>query len=206
MAVSQTQICNLALGWLGQTLLTSIKDPGTAAQLCRDNYDGARDAVLEDHAWVFANARRQLSPDTIPPDFGFEQRFRLPADTIRVLSANATVRDDNQTQWVREGNFLLSSHDVLYMKYTRRVIETALFSPNFVQALAQRMAADMAIPITESRSMQEHHWQLYTRKLEDAAATDGMQGTNQRIRSSRMLGSRQGFFPGSGVFGNIGAN
>ena len=67
MAASQTQICNLALGWLCQTLLTSINDPGTPARLCRDNFDGARDAVLEDNARTFPTARRKPTPDPISP-------------------------------------------------------------------------------------------------------------------------------------------
>ncbi len=206
MATSQVNICNLALGWLGADLLTSLTDGNIEARLCRENYDSARDAVLEDHAWTFANARRTLNPDPIAPEFGFEQRFRLPAEVIRVLSANATVRDDNQTVWVREGNFLLSNHEVLHIKYTRRVTEEILFSSNFVQAFANRLAADLALPITESRSMAEHHWKAYMLKLAGAAATDGMQGTSQTIRSNRLLGARNGFFPGSGVFGNIGSD
>ena len=113
MAASQTQICNLALGWLGQTLLTSINDPGTAARLCRDNFAGARDAVLEDHAWVFANARRKLSPDLIPPEFGFSQRFKIPADNIRILEVNETDRADNATTWAREGDYILANVELI---------------------------------------------------------------------------------------------
>ncbi|GAG58541.1 unnamed protein product [marine sediment metagenome] len=205
MPTAQVTICNLAMGWLGANLLTSITDEIIEGRLCRTNYDSLRDAVLEDHAWVFANARRILSPDPIAPEFGFKQRFRLPADCIRVLSANGSDRDDNQTVWVREGDFLLSNFEVLYLKYTRRVTEEALFSPNFTQAFATRIAADLCIPITESRTLQESLQGAYLYKLEGAAATDGMQGTSQRIRSNVLLGSRAGFFPGSGSFGNLGA-
>ena len=204
MPLSQVNICNLALGWLGAELLTAITDDKIEGRLCRENYDSARDSVLEDHAWTFANARRILSPDPVVPVFGFGQRFKLPADCIRVLSANQTDRADNQTAWVREGNYLLSTNEVLYLKYTRRVTEEGLFSPNFTQAFANRLAADLALPITESRTMQEHQWAAYISKLEGAAATDGMQGTSQRIRSNRLLGSRNGFYPGSAPFGNIG--
>ena len=201
---SKVTIANLALGWLGQTRLTAITDPGVSGQLIRDNFDDARDAVLEDHAWVFANARRRLSPDPIPPEFGFEQRFKIPADLIRILEVNETDRSDNATSWAREGDYILANVELIYVKYTRRVVEISRMSPNFIQAFAQRLAADLALPITESRTMQEHQWAAYLSKLDGAAATDGMQGTNQRIRSNRMLRSRDGFFPGSNPFGNIG--
>ena len=201
--MSEVSIANQALGWLGGNKITSFGDDSTEAKLISANYASIRDAVLEDHAWTFANARAILLPDLTAPAFEYGQRFLQPVDTIRILTADIDPNMYNQALWEKEGKFLLCNTTKLYVRYTKRIIDTVTFTAAFSQALAQRLAADLAIPLTESRTLQESHWALYKMKLDDAAATDGMQGRSQTVRSNRLLGSRNGFYPGSSAGGFV---
>jgi hypothetical protein len=126
-----------------------------------------------------------------------------PADVIRLID----FRDDRNTtgspiglggwnespnslQWVKEGNYILCNSEMVYIKYIRRVEDPNEFSSAFSHALGARLAAELAVPITESRAMLNDMMSLYDVKIAAAAATDGMQGRTQVVRSSRLINSR----------------
>ena len=202
--MTEVSICNQALGWVGGDLITAFTDGTVEAKLCEANYAALRDAVLEDHAWVFATKRDTLTPLTEPPDWGFGQAFLLPPDTIRVLEVDDTTQGFGTMEWVREGRQIHADAERIFLRYTSRVVDTAQFSPAFVQALAQRIAAEFAIPLAESRELQVNHWAVYNEKISNAAATDGMQGRRERTNTSRLRGARSGFYPGSSRGGSLG--
>ena len=184
MALSEVQICNLALGWLGAELITSLLDDNEGAKLCNANFASARDAILEDANWSFAITRAVLTPMLEPPDHSWNNQFLIPARVIRLLTVthNTTI-PASATPWVKEGNKILANEERLYITYVARITDTALFTAQFTQVLAQRLAADLAIPITESRTLQESHWGLYEAKLENAITSDGLTGNAQEIQT-----------------------
>ena len=179
---SKISIANQALTWLGADTITSFSDGSTEAGVVAANYDGVRDAVLEDAAWTFATRRAILTPSLTPPPFGYSYEFPMPVDLLRVL----TVRDDQRVDgpsnldWAKEGNRITCNSKKVYLKYIARVEDPLVYSPNFIQAFATRLAADMAVPISGSRAMQSDMWGLYMKKLSDAKSLDGMQGRAQR--------------------------
>jgi hypothetical protein len=198
---SVVQICNMALGWIGAERITSLDDASTEAILCKANYDTARDTVLESREWTFAVKRFALVPTGVTPEFTWGQQFDLPTEILRVLSVergsvvgsnelSANVIEHEQMDWVREGNQILTNFDAVYVRAIIRIENTTFFSASFVHALAARIAADLAIPITRSKVLQQQMFALYQAKLADAAALDGMQGRSKRIRS-RYLAARR---------------
>jgi hypothetical protein len=62
----------------------------------------------------------------------------------------------------------------------------------FVQVVAARIAADIAMALTENRKLQVDMWQLYERKLAEAAASDGQQGSNDFITQTQLVDVRSG--------------
>ena len=193
--VTEISITNQALGWLGADPITSFDDDQTEAKLAKVNYAPLRDAVLEDHAWTFAAARVKLTPSAISPAFGSDNRFLLPADNIRVIRVEDTENNFGSLEWTLEENHIIAVVEKVFVYYTKRIEDPAKFSIAFSQALAQRLASDMAIPLTESAKLSELHWGLYVSKIDAAAATDGMQGRAQRTRATRLLKARRGQFP-----------
>lgn len=192
MSLSEVGICNLAVGWLGGTLITSLDDDSIEAKLCKANYASARDAVYEDAEWSFANTRAMLTPLAAPPEFGYSHAFQLRPDTIRVLTVDDTIQGYDALDWVKEGFTILANVERIYVRYTRRVVDTALMTPSYQQCLGQRIAADICIPLTESRTLAESHWALYQRKLDQAINSDGMQGQPRQTRTRVVTGSRWG--------------
>ena len=199
--VSETEIANMALGWIGADAITSLDDDSVQANLAKLNYPRARDTVLESREWTFAVKRFILNPDATKPVFTWGQRFLIPSEVLRVLTVERdsvvgsneltfNFIEHEQMNWVREGQYILADMDIVNMRALVRITVTQEFSESFVHAVAARLAADLAIPITRSRTMQSQMYALYGAKLDDAAATEGLQGRSKRIRS-RYLAARR---------------
>ena len=64
------------------------------------------------------------------------------------------------------------------------------FSPLFIKALAAQLAADLAIPLTNSLKLAEAMMQRMSYFLEQAGGMDGVQGRSQKLRSTKLTGVR----------------
>lgn len=193
MASSETSICNQALGWLGQEPITSLNDPSRTAELCKINYDPLRETVLEEGNWSFALKRWVLDNPVVdtPDDWGDYFRFPVPADQLLVVGVFPTDQERDQIKdWRVEDNHILASQDTIFVRTIANVTDVPRFTKTFIQALAARLAADLAIPITQSRTLQQDMWALYTAKLDEALAADGKQGAREGIRTNRLTGAR----------------
>ena len=194
-AVSEVSICNQALGWLGSNPLQSLDDPGTTAGLCRNNFDHCRDAVLEARAWSFSIARAVSGSDT-RDEWDSVYTHNMPYDWLRVLRVFCAVdnyspgRWPDATDWRLERGQILTRHPKIYLYGQVRAYDTAKWTPMFVQTVAARLAADIAMAITENRQLQIDMWQLYERKLTEAAASDGQQGSNDFITQTQLTNVR----------------
>ncbi len=207
---TDTEICNIALGWLGSSRITSLTTPEDTKEwlLCSENYDPLRKAVLEEREWTFAVTRVIILPDPEAVVFGSETRFRKPPDSVRILTVhdsavqrpqptttptvtNRGVHEIPQLDgWQAEGNYIIGNADKIYVRYNKEVSATGVFSAQFIQVLAQRMAAEFALPLTESRSLYDKMWNAYHVKISQGAVTDGMQGRSRRVRSQALIRRR----------------
>jgi hypothetical protein len=193
MAVSEVTICNLALSWLAGNLIISIDDDINEARLCKANYELSRDAVLETIAWTFATKRYALTPEVAAPAWGYNYQFTIPADIITLLDVTAnsdTPNGANDLDWRREGNLILCDASKVYVKATFKQIDPARYPPNFVQAVAARLATEIAIPLTESSELMRLMEGKYKDRLLIAAGTDGTQGKVDVIDSRHLTGVR----------------
>jgi hypothetical protein len=190
---SVVDICNLALGWLAVKPITSEElnsQSSVQAKLCHINYPLLRDAVLEARAWTFATRRTFIAPLTNQDEqnlFGYLNRFELPDKCLRVLRAGSTPDFHDRLRWTKEEHAILANTGKLFIQYIHQEKDTGKFSAAFVQALATRLAADLAIPLTEDAKIQETMFRLYINKITEAAATDGTQGRQEKIRSDTLI-------------------
>ncbi len=213
MAVSSVSICNQALGWLGEDSIITLDPPITtkSQQLCADNYPDLRDAVLEEREWTFAVRRFELTPLVATPVYGYPNQFLLPNEVLRVLNlpwgstdifggllglaggASADLQQqfpDWRVESIDSGTVVLANLDRIRIRCIVRIVNEKLWSPMFVQSLAARIAADLAMPLTNNRVLQKDMWNLYEMKLGKAATMDGMQGSNEIKRSDRLINVR----------------
>jgi len=185
---SVTSICNIALARLGANRILNIDDDTTEARLCKAVYDNLRDAVLEEHQWSFAIGRYQLPIASGSMVGGqYANRFLIPVNVINIIRAgsNSDDRVVNTDSWRIEGEYIVSNAGTMYIKTIDKIIDPKMYSPMFTQALAIRIAAEIAWAITQSANIATGLLQEYARLMSLAAQKDGQQGTTQTIRSGR---------------------
>jgi hypothetical protein len=190
---SEVSICNMALGWLGQSAISSLHEASTPAELCLVNYDEARIAVLTEGVWSFAQRRFVLSTPIPENDqhWGDNFYFGLPGGIINVREVYATPRSKEELEgWTVEGRYIVADRKPIYCLGTNNVTDPNLFSAAFRAALAARLAADLAIPLTQSQTMQADMWALYDDKLTRATVIDGSQSRRYALGRGTGLLSR----------------
>ncbi|MBI1213957.1 MAG: hypothetical protein GC190_21050 [Alphaproteobacteria bacterium] len=187
---SEVAICNLALQEIGRgMMITALDENSQAARACRLRYPYARDATLRGYDWNFASARAELAALSDPPAFGFANQYELPADCLRVRAIENGEADD----WRVEGRRILTDMGApIFVKYTARVTDPAQFDPLFVAALAARVAADIAVSLSESTSKAQGLWQIYLGKLHEAWKNDAIEGQPDALPQGSWVGARFG--------------
>lgn len=192
--ISETSICNQALGLIGVKAITSLNDPGATANLCRNQYPFIRDEVLERRFWSFARAR-EVSQSATKGEWGDEVQHRLPPEWIKVYkvfdSATADLFSDIQIEWTLEGENVMCCEETVYMWGTQRITDTGKFPNLFTQCLVNRLASEFAVPLKGSTKKQITHFQIFENLLSEAATSDGQQGKNFKIKSGSLVKARR---------------
>lgn len=190
MAESVVAICNAALDLLGAETIQSLDDQRKEAKVCNRRYPAVRDAVLRAHPWNCALIRKAIPADADPPVWGWGKAFTLPADPycLRVLAV-----EDYSTgnRFEIEGRKIVTDLGApLNVLFIARVIDPTLFDDLLAEAIAARLAADIAYSITGSGNIATQMWQLYTDKLREARGVDGKEGIPVDDRSMSWLAAR----------------
>jgi hypothetical protein len=97
---SEVDICNAALGSLGDDATVASLDPpeGSAqSEHCARFYPMARNSLLEMHAWGFATRRAPLALLSETPPSSWAYAYALPADAVNPLAVLAPEAADDNT-------------------------------------------------------------------------------------------------------------
>jgi len=170
---SQVEICNLALIRLGECKITLLSDNSKAAILLSSIWDLIKDEVLAAHSWNFAVVRAQLEAEATPPDWGYDFEYALPGDCLSFLGIN----DDPDIRYRLEagvdGKLVICDEATpINVMYVTAVDDPELFDPTFVNAMAWRLAAELAFPLTADPKIMGGMMQLYLGTLNAAKALD----------------------------------
>ncbi|WP_250533979.1 hypothetical protein [Caballeronia sp. AZ10_KS36] len=209
---SAVDICNLALGHLGDdATVSSLSPPEGSAQAehCARFYPIARDLCLESHEWGFATRRADLAllADTPPP--GFQFVYAMPSNCRNIIDLVDPVALDDYTyhghgeHWRNAARdpvpYELETRDdgtqVIYtnlanakIRYVYSVTDTTKFSAQFVDALAWLLAAYLAGPIIKGDTgMQVGQAMLraFTASISQAKTSDANNRRRSRAESER---------------------
>lgn len=164
---SEVGICNSALIKLGASTIMSLTDGSKNANLCNEQYVKLRDELLRGHTWNFAARRRKLAQLSGTPTFEFDFAYQLPSDWLRTVSVHDNDAGAGAVRYRIEGRTLLSSAAEIWMRYIHRVTDPNDMPPTFHEALAWRLAVDLAQAVTQSSTVME----LMDRKLTPALIT-----------------------------------
>lgn len=174
--VSVVGIVNSGLIKVGADPITSLADDSVEARAANSQYEKLRDEVLRAHPWNFAIARSRLARLAEAPPFGFSFQYQLPVDSLRVLTMN-----EGRSRFEIEGRRLLTDEESADIVFVRRVTDPNEFDAMFREALAYRIAADLAYPLANSTTLSSAMMQLYRDALALARSVDGQESGAQRV-------------------------
>jgi hypothetical protein len=180
MPVSDVDVINGALLQLGAQTISAIGEDSVAGELSAATYETIRDRVLASHPWGFATKRVQLTELSPVPatGTGFDRRFQLPTDYLRVLE----LIDARDEDWVIEDQELLTSFvDDVFVKYIRRVETPGKFSAPFVEALQSILASEWAEPLTSSNSLSNRMDRAAEVRMRRSRSFDGQESAMQIV-------------------------
>lgn len=149
--MTEVDICNRALGRLGEQRILTMADAGTSGRACQLHFEGTRDEVLRSHRWNFATTRVALSRLSPDPPFGWAYRYGLPADFIRALEVNGT-EDEGGCPWAIEGGALMTNEESINLIYIRRETNVARWDSLFCEAITLKLAMKLATVLRGSAS------------------------------------------------------
>lgn len=181
---SVIQICNRSLVQIHAGTITSLNDDSEEARFCSILYPQVRDEVLRAHPWNFALDEEELTQDTTAPLTEFRYRYRLPDRCIRVLKINSTAR------YKIKGRYLHTNESGVIIEFISRVTDTTTFDALFVAALATRLAAVLAYPISGSSDRATALNEEYASLLREAKRRDGQEGIPDDLEANKFVDSR----------------
>jgi len=187
---SETAICNTALTRLGHDQIASLDDESTAGRACKLLYRQTRDSLLREHPWNFAIRRATLARESAAPEFEYAYRYPLPADCLRVIRLGEEVYSSADPDYRVEGGRVLTDEGSVHVEYIAQVADAESFDPMFADCLAQRLAAELAIRLTDNSTLAEQAWRVYAQKLSLARTFDAREGTPRTIEADNWTVAR----------------
>lgn len=180
-------ICNSALAKIGAERISSLSETTKRAIFCNEQYEKLRDEVLEAHPWNFALLRASLTSSGTPT-WGYDYTYPLPTNCLRVVKA-----EYDDIEWKVEGRDILTDEGSPFnILYISQVTDPSYFTPLFAEALACRLAADLAYAIAQSNTLQTTMMDAYNKVLRQARSADAQGGGSADvIGASDWVDSRQ---------------
>lgn len=165
--VSNISIYNKALGLVGAEAITSPSDDNKEARLYGVLFEFARNLVLAEHPWNFATKRLDTFTQLTSSSYEYTYALQLPVDYLEAINVYP------------EGMFYDIADNLLYtntipdhLKYIAKVTNAAKFSQTFVEALAYKLAAELAYPLKQSNSLADRMEAKYIQKLRNARSAN----------------------------------
>lgn len=176
------EIANLATGFFGED--DQIREPNEdskPARSVRAVWRKVRRFVLTKANWSHALRRQNLSARTASDEFpliDFEYAFPLPADFVRLVKIiePRAARDSYSLERGPKGREILTNYaGPLQIQYVSDVEDPALWSEEYTEVFAMRLAYQVADRLSGSARRKEDARVAYMKALRDAMGGDARQ-------------------------------
>lgn len=149
---SKTEICNLALGHLGQSLTIANVDTeaGKVPAAFRRVYEIELKTMMESFPWPFATKFVTLGLVEEEPTDEWDYSYRMPSDCLQFRRIMSGVRNDTRATRVpykigqdTQGDLIYTDEVDAECEYTVRVTDENRYPSSFRKALALALALAM---------------------------------------------------------------
>lgn len=191
---SKVEICNMALSWLHQEFVSDIDSPTTKTEkVCKLFYDQIRRATLRKHTWNFAKKRALLAALADAPAYGFNTKYLLPVDYIRLVGIG---EDENEYHYEVENGELLIDYtesDGLPLRYIYDHTTISKWDPLFISCLTLELAIAMAPQFGKSVNEIQTLIEYLDEIAPEAYSVVGQERPPVRVEDSRARRARRGY-------------
>lgn len=198
---SNVDIANYALNIIGASNISSFDENSKPGRIINQRFESVRDAVFRSHPWNCLIRRSELAQEVDAPAFGYTYQYPLPSDPycLRVLefsNGSLSYPQDNMFSntggpvFVIEGRKLLTDEGTARIKYIARVTDPQQYDANLVEAIAARLAAEIAYAITGSTTVVQLATAFYDEKMREARFVDATEGAPQKLEASDFIEAR----------------
>ena len=183
---SKVGICNRALNALGvRARIASLEEGSEPARKCNLIIQDCIDEVLRAYDWNCAQDRASLAQSATAPVFGYDYKYALPVDCLRVIQM-----EEKTDVFKIEGRFLLTDESTCKILYIKQITDTGVLDPLCRRAVSARMAAELAFTLTNSNTLQDTMWSLYGGIIQEAQEIDAQEGTAGQWESESWIDER----------------
>lgn len=172
--MNSTDVCNMALAYIGQGRIASIDEESEEAMQCSIFYNHLRRKLLSEYRWGFAERYEKLALlDTEIPGWKYVYAYPAQCLIIRNIYEKENARKINKEDYlvvtVNDSTKAICT-DVpdAYADYTANIENGEMFTDYFIDALSHALAASIAVPLSGSQSMANINYQLMERALINA--------------------------------------
>lgn len=197
---TDVDIANMALSRLGtRATVADLTENSTEARQITLWYETVRDDLLGILDWNFNRMSQPLAQSGTPPD-RWAYSYAYPSDGLKVwrlefggwcwtrwngLAIPFEIASDGTNQ------FLLCNDSVALAVFGQRVTDPARFSPAFVLAFVDCLAAAIALPITQKADLAERLARRAQDRVEKAQADSANeQSSTDRFQVAESLAVR----------------
>ncbi len=181
---ADTDIGNMALSRLGtRATIADLSENSTEARQLNIWYETVRDELQSLVDWNFNRVSQALAASGAPPA-RWASSYAYPSDCLRMRRL-----DFGGASWVAgspatgfeiasngSGTFLYCNEDRVSAVYAQRVTDPARFTPGFILAFVDCLAASVALAITQKADLAERLARRAQERIERAMADSANEG------------------------------
>lgn len=160
MVNSDVEICNIALGMLGEGLISDLGEEGDPNSIkCDLLYQPLMDLVLRSHDWLFATYRQVLAASAEDNLTAFDYMYQRPTSPVclrpicLIETVEYTELPRNDYPFYPEGQYLYSNIPDAGLKFIGRISSETEMDSSFAMYFAAVLAQNLAIPVTGDRQL-----------------------------------------------------
>ena len=197
MANSEVEVVNSALVKLEVAPISDLNQDRKAARTAKRQYPLRRQMLIRQYRWNFAVTRSDtLAPSGTLPKFGFENRFSLPPDCLRVIG----LFDEQEPQqnyttsripFKVEGRHIFKDGSEAIFFYLKDETDVTQWDASFAEVMAIDLAFDMGPTLKSMSAATKAQLKIDRRDaIKEARLSDAIEGSQEIVQASEWIDSR----------------